>query len=241
MKKIFMLTLVISLQIILCFAETPQEPNPFQVYYANPSFSTFEKAYESYSSQLAENAEDNNARLMLSYLYMLEMERMLGQFEVRIDSLASNIKFQYANLLLGIGKYDECIEVYEDLNEEFPDWSCPWRHKGEAYFKSNELVKAEVALQNAIKTRVEHFDAYVMLAEVQEAMGKYTDALATLETGFSYKGKDIEDPEQEITDLDVQFLHLRLLKLNNMQNEYEQLKMKLEKAVPNDERLKEIK
>jgi len=76
---------------------------------------------------------------------------------------------------------------------------------------------------------------------VQEAMGKYTDALATLETGFSYKGKDIEDPEQEITDLDVQFLHLRLLKLNNMQNEYEQLKMKLEKAVPNDERLKEIK
>lgn len=178
---------------------------------------------------------------MLSYIYMLEMERMLGQFEVRIDSLAPNIKFQYANLLLEIGKYDECIEVYEGLNEEFPDWSCPWRHKGEAYFKTSELEKAEISLQKAIETRVEHYDAYVMLAEVQEAMGKYTDALATLETAFSYKGKDIEDPEQEITDLDVQFLHLRLLKQNNMQNEYGQLKMKLEKASPDDTRWKDIK
>ncbi len=240
MKRIFIFTLAISIPFILCLAETSQELNPFQIYYADPSFSTFEKAYESYSNQLEENAEDNNARLMLSYLYMLEMERMLEQFEVRIDSLAPNIKFQYANLLLGIGNYDECIEVYEGLNKAFPDWSCPWRHKGEAYFKTNELEKAEISLQKAIETRVEHYDAYVMLAEVQEAMGDYTDALATLETGFSYKGKDIEDPEQEINDLDVQFLHLRLLKQNNIQNQYDQLKMKLEKAAPDDTRWKDI-
>jgi len=186
MKKIFMLTFVISIPFILCFAETSQEPNPFQVYYADPSFSTFEKAYASYSNQLEENAEDNNARLMISYLYMLEMERMLGQFEVRIDSLAPNIKFQYANILLEIGKYDECIKVYEGLNKDFPDWSCPWRHKGEAYFKTGELEPAETALQKAIETRAEHYDAYVMLAEVQEAMGNYSDALATLETGFNF-------------------------------------------------------
>jgi tetratricopeptide (TPR) repeat protein len=241
MKRIFIFTLVISIPFILSSADTHQESNPFQVYYADPSFSTFEKAYESYSNQLEENAEDNNARLMLSYLYMLEMERMLGQFEARIDSLAPNIKFQYANILLEIGKYDECIKVYEGLNKDFPDWSCPWRHKGEAFFKTSELELAEIALQKAITTRVEHYDAYVMLAEVQEAMGKYTDALATLETGFSYKGKDIEEPEQEITDVDVQFLYLRLLKQNDMQNEYKQLKMKLEKTAPNDERLKDIK
>ena len=240
MKRIFIFTLVISIPFILSSADTHQESNPFQVYYADPSFSTFEKAYESYSNQLEEDAENNNARLMLSYLYMLEMERMLEQFEVRMDSLAPNIKFQYANLLLEIGKYDECIKVYEGLNEEFPDWSCPWRHKGEAYFKTSELEKAEISLQKAIATRVEHYDAYVMLAEVQEAMGKYTDALATLETGFSYKGKDIEDTEKEITDLDVQFLYLKILKLNNMENEYEQLKMKVEKVAPDDARWKDI-
>jgi len=128
--------------------------------------------------------------------------------------------------------------VYEGLNEEFPDWSCPWRHKGEAYFKTSELELAETALQKAIETRVEHFDAYVMLAEVQDAMGKNAEALKTLETGFSYKGKDVEDPEKELTDLDVQFLYMRLLKVNNMQNEYELQKKKLEKAAPNDERWK---
>lgn len=240
MKIFAFISIILCMPLILFAEETTQQANPFQDYYADPSFSTFENAYESYSVQLSENAEDNSARLMLSYLYLIELERMLEQFEARIDSLAPNIKFQYANILLGIGKYDECIKVYEGLNEEFPDWSCPWRHKGEAYFKSDELVQAETALQKSIETRIEHYDAYVMLAEVQEAMGKYTEALATLETGFSYKSKDIEDPEQEITDLDMQFLYLRLLKLNNMQNEYEQLKMKLEKAAPEDARWKDI-
>ena len=238
-RMLIFFTLIISLPLTLCFAETPQEPSPFQDYLADPSFVTFQKAYESYSTQLSENAEDNNSRLMLSYLYMLEMERMLGEFETRIDSLAPNIMFQYANLLLGIGKYEECIKIYEGLNIEYPDWSCPWRHKGEAYFKSDELEQAEIALKRAIETRVEHYDAYVMLAEVQEEMGNYTDALATLETGFSYKGKDIEDPDEEITDLDVQFLYLRLLKVNKMQDEYEQQRMKLENSVPEDTRLKD--
>ena len=238
-RMLIFFTLVISLPFTLCFAETPPESNHFQDYFADPSFSTFEKAFESYSTQLSENAEDNNSRMMLSYLYMLEIERMLGEFETRIDSLAPNIKFQYANLLLGIGKYEECIEIYEGLNIEYPDWSCPWRHKGEAYFKSDELEQAEIALKRAIETRVEHYDAYVMLAEVKEEMGNYTDALATLETGFSYKGKDIEDPDEEITDLDVQFLYLRLLKVNKMQDEYEQQRMKLENSVPEDTRLKD--
>lgn len=241
MKILVFISIILCMPLILFAEETTQQTNPFQDYYADSSFSTFEKAYESYSTQLAENTEDNNARLMLSYLYMLEMERMLGQFEVRIDSLAPNIQFQYANLLLGIGKYDECIEVYGGLNIEYPGWSCPWRHKGEAYFKINELEQAEIALQKAIETRVEHYDAYVMLAEVQEEMGKNDIALATLETGFSYKGKDIEEADKEITDLDVQFLYLRLLKANDRQNEYEQQKNKLEKAAPNNERLKEFK
>jgi len=240
MKKSFTITIIFCFSLILCFAETPEEPNPFQIYFKDPSFETFQKAFESYSSQLSDNAEDNNSRLMLSYLYMIEMERMLGQLEARIDSLAPNIKFQYANLLLEIGKYNECIEIYEDLNAEYPDWSCPWRHKGEAYFKSDELEKAESALKKAIETRAEHYDAYVMLAEVQEAMEKYTDALATLKTGFSYKGKDIEDTESEVGDLDVQFLYLKLLKANNMQKEYEEQRMKLEKAAPEDTRLKDI-
>ncbi len=106
--------------------------------------------------------------------------------------------------------------------------------------KSDNLVQAEVALKKSIEVRIEHYDAYVMLAEVQELMGKNGEALATLETGFTYKGKDIEDPDEEVSDPDVQFLYLRLLKANDMQNEYEQQKKKLEKSAPEDERWSEI-
>ncbi len=239
MKKIILCVMLICATFTILHAQD-SEANPFQDYYADPNISSFENAFKHYSAQLAEDEESDSARLMLSYLYLIELERMLEQFETRVDSLAPNIKFQYANILLGIGKYDECIKVYEGLNEEFPDWSCSWRHKGEAYFKTSELELAETALQKAIETRVEHYDAYVMLAEVQDAMGKNAEALATLETGFTYKGEDIEDPDEEVSDLDVQFLYLRLLKVNDRHNNYEQLKKKLEKNAPDDERWKDI-
>ena len=237
MKKIILCVMLICTTFAMLHAQH-SESNPFQDYYADPNISSFENAFKHYSAQLAENEDDDSARLMLSYLYVIELERMLEQFESRVDSLASKFQFQYANLLLELRKFDEAIEIYEILNTNYPNWSCPWRHKGEAYFKSDDLVQAETALQKSIEARIEHYDAYVMLAEVQEAMGKNDIALATLETGLTYKGKDIEDPDEEVVDLDVQFLYLRLLKANDKQNEYEQQKEKLQKAAPDDERLR---
>ncbi len=239
MKKIILCVILICATFTMLHAQH-SESSPFQDYYADPNISSFENAFKHYSAQLAENEDEDNARLMLSYLYLIELERMLEQFETRVDSLSQKFQFQYANLLLELRKYDEAIETYEVLNASFPNCSCPWRHKGEAYFKSNDLVHAETALQKAIETREEHYDAYVMLAEVQELMGKNDEALATLETGFTYKGKDIEDPDEEVDDLDVQFLYLRLLKANDRQNDYEQQKKKLEKSAPDDERWNEI-
>ncbi|HHI87489.1 MAG: hypothetical protein B1H05_04090 [Candidatus Cloacimonas sp. 4484_140] len=240
MKKIIVCGMLICATFTMLHAQH-SESNPFQDYNADQNATTFENAFKHYSAQLAENEDEDNARLMLSYLYLVELERMLEQFKTRVDSLTPKFQFQYANLLLELRKYDESIEIYDILNTNYPNWSCPWRHKGEAYFKSDDLVHAETALQKSIVARIEHYDAYVMLAEVQEAMGKNDEALATLETGFTYKGKDIEDPDEEVDDLDVQFLYLRLLKANDRQNEFEQQKKKLKKVAPSDERWKEIK
>jgi len=239
MKKIILCAILICATLTILHAQD-SEANPFRDYYADPNITTFENAFKHYSTQLADNEDDDSARLMLSYLYVTELDRMLVQFEARVDSLASKFQFQYANLLLELRRYDEAIETYEILNASFPDWSCPWRHKGEAYFKSNNLIQAETALKKAIETRIEHYDAYVMLAEVQEAMGKNAEALKTLETGFSYKGKDVEDPEKELTDLDVQFLYLKLLKANDKQEAYTQQKEKLQQIAPNSEFWEEI-
>ena len=239
MKKIISFLLVFCATFAMLHAQH-SESNPFQDYYADPNITTFENAFKHYSTQLADNEDDDSARLMLSYLYVTELDRMLEQFEARVDSLASKFQFQYANLLLELRRYDEAIETYEILNASFPDWSCPWRHKGEAYFKSDDLMQAETALQKSIETRIEHYDAYVMLAEVQEAMGKNDIALATLKTGFSYKGKDIEDPDEEVDDLDVQFLYLRLLKANDKQEAYTLQKEKLQQIAPDSDFWEEI-
>jgi len=241
MKKICYITIVLCIPIFLFAVEEPQEVNPYQKYVAYPSLQRFENAVIYYSSQLEEDPKNDTSRIMLSYLYLMEMDRMIDEIDVFSDSTPPNVQFNYANLLLELRRFYKAIEVYDTLNSNYPEWSCPWRHKGEAYFKSDRLEEAENALKKAIETRREHYDAYVMLAEVQEAMGNYFDALQTLETGFTYLGKDIEDPDEETNDIDVQFLYLRLLKANKKDKQAKEIKQKLMKRVPEDERWKMIR
>jgi hypothetical protein len=92
----------------------------------------------------------------------------------------------------------------------------------------------------AIATRKEHYDAYIMLAEVQNEIGKYEKALETLNEGLSYKGKDIEDSEEEVSDLEVKFLQLELLKRNGKISEYQNLESVLKEKAPEDKRWEKI-
>lgn len=241
MKRInFLLILLIGLNLHL-FSEESQEMNPFQKYVATPSYTMFHQAVEFYNSGLENDTKNDNYRIMLSYLYLMEMERVIEQINIESDYLSPGIQFSYANLLLELNRFDEAIATYEILNDKYPEWSCPWRHKGEAFFKSDNLIEAEVALKEAIDTRIEHYDAYVMLAEVQEAMGNNDTALETLETGFTYLGKDIEAPDEEVDDVDVQFLYLRLLQKNGKYEQAVEIKKSLEKAAPDDDRWEEMK
>lgn len=237
MNKIFyVVTVAILFASALYSQEMHQDENPFMNYYEDQTTENLIKAIEHFAKQDDEAGIDK--RIMLGNLYLIALEKEIGSLETDLDSLVMRDKFQYANLLLALNRYDESISLYEDLNSTAPNWSCPWRHKGEAYFKSERLEQAEAALKKAVETRVEHYDAYVMLADVQNDMGKPEEALKTLETGFSYLGKDIEDPDEEVNDLDVKFLHLELLRKNGRQEEYDKLKMKIQEIAPEDERLK---
>ncbi|MDY6895998.1 MAG: tetratricopeptide repeat protein, partial [Thermotogota bacterium] len=90
------------------------------------------------------------------------------------------------------------------------------------------LEEAEAALRKSIETREEHYDAYVMLAEVLKEQKRYSQALKTLQKGRTYKGKDIE--EGGVNEIDVDFLMLELLKLNNKPTE--ELEKKLQEIAP---------
>ncbi len=137
-------------------------------------------------------------------------DRPLEILAANIDSLSSKTKFSYANFLLDLNRFEESIQIYNSLNDEYPNWSCPWRHKGEALLKMERYEVAEVVTIKAIEVREDHFDAYVQLAKIQKKLGKYKDALQTLEKGLSYHESD---PEEEISNEEVEALYNELLKL----------------------------
>ncbi len=239
MKRFFIL--IIFLGSSLLIADEPQtQKNYYRQYLEHPTYENFKQAIEYYSSEIEKDTTNQSSRIMLSYLHLNEIKKQINELEYKKETLSNGEKFQFANLLLSLCEFDKSIKIYESLNEQLPNWSCPWRHKGEAYWKIGKLVESESALLKAIETRVEHYDAYVMLSEVQYDMNKKEEALKTLETGLSYKGKDIEDPEKEVSDLDVQFFYMKLLEENNRIEDYNNLKEKLQKSAPDAEHWKEF-
>lgn len=173
------------------------------------------------------------SNLNLLMLHFSEMNKAINNLEEAGDSLLPVQRFQLANTYLSLGRYQEAISHYDILNSKFADWSCPWRHKGEAYYNLEEWENAEKALEKSIETRIEHYDAYLWLARVELKLKKNKDALKTFETGMSYKGKDIEDPEEEFSTEEEKFLKYEIYKANKMKKEYRALEEKLKTEYPN--------
>ncbi|MCK4548772.1 MAG: tetratricopeptide repeat protein [Candidatus Krumholzibacteria bacterium] len=235
MKKV--LILVVAIAILLPGAASAKEPSLFSIYLKDRTPENFLKAFEHYESLRADTV-NYSAASVLAYLSLIELEKNLEILEENKAELKNKTMFSYGNILLELGRYDESIAIYDMLNEKSPKWSCPWRHKGEAYWKHGELASAVMALKKAIETRETHYDAYVMLADVYRDLEEYETALETLEKGLTYYGKDIEDPEEEVANIDVAFLHLDLLKKCGKKAEYDEMFEKLTKIYPDDERLK---
>ena len=237
MKKF--LILAVSIAILLPGTASAKEKSLFSIYLADRTTENFLKAFDHYESLRADTA-NYSAAVVLAYMSLIELEKNLEMLEENTAELTNKNRFSYGNILLELDRYDEAIAIYDVLNEKSPKWSCPWRHKGEAYWKQGELADAVMALNKAIETRETHYDAYVMLADVYRDLEEYETALATLEKGLTYYGKDIEDPEEEVSSLDVYFLHLDLLdKCGKTETEkYKELYEKVIKIAPDDERLK---
>lgn len=238
MKKLFVVLLVLCLLVpALLVAQEEKKETPFQIYSKDQSQENFINAYNAYNAQMKDTA-NYGAAAMLAWLNYYELEKNLEMLKENSANLTNMNKFQFANILLELGRYDEAIPLYEQLNEKNPKWSCPWRHKGTALWKKGENEAAVTALQKAIETRKEHYDAYIVLAQVYKDMKQYKKALKTLEEGLTYYGKDIEDPEKELSNLDTQFLYLELLKKAGEKAKYREQLDKMQKLAPNDERLK---
>jgi|GEM_PF-320464 tetratricopeptide (TPR) repeat protein len=242
MKKAFAAAMILCLVLpaLLVAEETEKKPpTPLQTYLKDRTAENFSNAHTAYNAQIKDTM--NYASITaLAWLHMFELDRHLEFLNEHLGELKNMQKFQYANMLLELDRNTDAIAVYEKIVEASPKWSCPWRHMGEAYYKDKDYAAAEKALLMAIETREEHYDAYMWLAEVYHAWGKYDKGIATLEKGLTMYGKDIEDPEEEYSSAKVAFLHLDLLKGAKKTNT-EAYKHALEHAKkfdPENERLK---
>lgn len=243
MKRILVSALVVCLlvpAVISAQEAEKKEPSPLQVYLADKTTDNFLAAYNAYTAQMKDTV-NYGALTTLAWLNVFELDKALETLKANEASLSNMNKFQYANILLELGRNEDAIALYAQINEKNPKWSCPWRHKGEAYFKMKDYPAAETALLKAIETRKEHYDAYIWLAETYRDWGQYDKGLKAIKDGMEQYGKDIEDPEKEYSSVDVAFLHLDLLQKAGKAGteDYKHVYEHAKKLAPQDERLKQ--
>ena len=209
MKKLSLITLGLLI-LNFCLAQE----SPVTLYLQNQNLETYQQAV---NYLLKIDKEDNSgmqAKLNLAYISNLESLRLMDLAKADMDNLKPGERFALANLYLERDKYDDAITIYNLLNEATPKWSCPWRHKGEALYKSGKYDAAKKSLEMAIETNKEHYDAYLWYAKTLYELKDYKNALIALETAFDLT-EEIEDSEydQVIAEEDINQLYQELLKL----------------------------
>jgi tetratricopeptide (TPR) repeat protein len=214
MKKVIVLCLAILLSMALSAEINPR--NLFLEYYGEPTMENFLRAYHYFtlSAETIETPVPVDMYLYLMHIHNMEAQRHLDSLAENLDSASVGMKFQIGNAFMDRGQFHKSIEIFEAVLRIAPEWSCPWRHMGEAYFRLKDFPNAERSLKKSIETRTTHYDAYLMLAEVYHVQKKNRLALTTIEEGFKFRGLDEEDEEEVYTIAEAQFLYLDILRAN---------------------------
>lgn len=209
MKHIVLILITLGMAWTLFAADA----DPLESYLANPNPESFREAVEALTDSLLSAVNPNTSKAYLAYIAAEESTRLLDELQREIEELAAGQRFMLGNILLELDKLEDAVEVYDSLNEDYPNWSCPWRHKGEALFKAEDFEAAVEALAEAIQTNEEHYDAYVWMAMALKELGLYEDALANLDSALKLD-PNLEESEDDIISLDeVEALYQELLNL----------------------------
>lgn len=188
------------------------ETSPVTSYFANPNSTAYLAAVQSCQADLQQDPEKVSVKILMANLAVMEAKRLANEVAEVSDKLDIGGSFQYANLLLAQKEYELAIAIYQKINTDSPDWSCPWRHKGEAYFRMGDYKSALVAFQQAVQTNKEHYDAYLWLAKTQYVLKKYKPALKNLETAFTLNPEAEQNTDEVISEKTIKELHEALLK-----------------------------
>ncbi|MCL1827239.1 MAG: hypothetical protein FWG20_04270 [Candidatus Cloacimonetes bacterium] len=214
MKKVILACIILTICVVV-FAQSNQR-DVFLDYYKEPCFENFIKAFSYYSILADKDSIPDRAILNLMNIHKMETDRHLDYLLSRVDSLRVGIKFQLANLLLSYGEISKAIEIYDTVNIAAPDWSRPWRKKAEAFYKSKEYTKAEVALKKSFEGRNQSLEAYALLAEVYLAQKKYKLALESIDIAFEMQTEYPDHLGDLYTTETLNLIREKIYKLNKI-------------------------
>jgi tetratricopeptide (TPR) repeat protein len=206
MKRLLFITLAMLFACLLS-----AEPPFFEEYYSNPNPKSFTAAYNYCLETLAADSTRMDIRFQMTYLVSTETDRLTQSIAAKAEDMPVGEKFQFANLLMAQGKYEDAIEQYNTLNTDSPGWSCPWRHKGQAFYNLKRYKEAETSLAMAIETNKQHYDAYIWMAKTQYQLKKYKEGLKNLETALTLNPAAEESTDEVISENSIRALHELLL------------------------------
>jgi tetratricopeptide (TPR) repeat protein len=206
MKHLFLL----SLALCICGLVFAQEVTPLNEYLKNPGTSNFSKAVSTLDNTISKGEKVNLSKLHLAYIADFEAKRLMEELITNADALAAGERFTLANMLLGKEQYPQAVMVYNSLNKEFPNWSCPWRHKGEAHYKLGNYQESVKALTESIRTNEQHYDAYVWMAYALNKLERYPEALQNLEKAMTLSPEEEESDDEVISEEEIQRLYNEL-------------------------------
>jgi len=187
--------------------------SPVALYLQKPEMDSFARAVSYLLEESGKNEEKSlQYQLNLAYIANYEAMRILDQLSEKIDELGNGEKFSLANIYLGMDKYEQAIKIYDKLNETSPKWSCPWRHKGEAYYKMGDFQAVAKALEQAIETNKEHYDAYIWMGLTLYEMQDYKRALEQFEIAKKLNAEEEDSHfDETIPDEKLEQIYLDLL------------------------------
>jgi tetratricopeptide (TPR) repeat protein len=193
----------------------------------------YNMTWSNWNDSLAAKPGDPAALINMAFLNLEQADRLVASLEAQVDSLPPGMVFGVANYRLTRGQPEMALPLYQRLNDKYPKWSCPWRHKGEALLDLRRFDESEAALEQAIAVQANHADAYIMLARVLREQREYKRALKTLEQGLALVAESPEG-EVELDAADTGFLHLDLLRKAGKKGDAKALAAKLREKYPDD-------
>lgn len=202
--------------ILICIAGVliaEESSDPIARYFENPDYATFQKAVEASLDSILVSKSPNLHKLQLAYIAENEVSRLLDELQASKAELSTGELFNLANLYLSRAAYEPAIALYDSLNAAYPKWSCPWRHKGEAYYRLEEYEKAATALQQAIATNEQHYDAYIWMAMTQKELGQYSPALKNLEKAMELSPDAEQSEDKALSQEQIMNLYHELQQL----------------------------